>query len=54
MTRHRINYTREFKLAILARIDGGVSIAQVARGGGYADDARCGLDQNSEKKLNNC
>lgn len=34
MTRPRINYTREFKLAILAQIDGGVSIAQVARENG--------------------
>ena len=34
MTKPRINYTREFKMAILSQINGGVSIAQVARENG--------------------
>lgn len=31
MTRARNNYTREFKLEILAEIEGGIPLAQVAR-----------------------
>ena len=34
MARARTNYTRDFKLAILAQVNSGVSIAQVARENG--------------------
>lgn len=34
MTRHRTYYTREFKLAILAQVESGIPIAQVARENG--------------------
>jgi len=34
MSKKRTNYTRDFKLAILSQINGGISIAQVARQNG--------------------
>jgi transposase len=34
MTKARINYTKEFKLAILSQVESGIPIAQVARENG--------------------
>ena len=34
MTRHRPTYTKEFKLAILAQVNNGIPVAQIARENG--------------------